>query len=64
LSNGVFRPPSWLRQYISPEQRRKLIKDYIRAGDAYRRASEEGRWEGEELIRLGLIPADPKKSEQ
>jgi Spy/CpxP family protein refolding chaperone len=64
LSNGVFRPPPWLRRYIGPEQRRKLIKDYIRARDAYRRAIEEERRDYQELIRLGLICADPKKSEQ
>jgi hypothetical protein len=42
----------------------KLIKDYIRARDAHRRAIEEGRRDHEELIRLSLIPADPDKPEQ
>ena len=64
MSDGVFRPLRRYRQNLPVEQRRKLIKDHIRARDAYRRAVEEGLRDHEELIRLGLIPADPNESEQ
>jgi hypothetical protein len=60
LSNNLFSRAPRYRQYITPEQRRKLIKDYIRARDAYRRGLEEARRDHEELVRLGLIPADSK----
>jgi hypothetical protein len=61
LSNSVFSPHGRFHQYLTPEQRRKLIRDYIRARDAYRRAIEEGRRDHQELVRLGLIPADSSK---
>jgi Spy/CpxP family protein refolding chaperone len=63
LSNNVFSPGRRYRQYITPEQRQKMIKDYIRARAAYRRSLEEGRRDHQELVRLGLIRAD-SKSEQ
>ena len=47
-----------------PEQRSKLIRDYVRARDAYRRALEEGRRDREELIRLGLIAAADENPER
>jgi hypothetical protein len=47
---------------MTPRERKKLIDDYIRARDAYRRAVEEGRREYEELVKAGLITADAGKS--
>jgi Spy/CpxP family protein refolding chaperone len=49
---------------MTPEERKKLIDDYIRARDAYRRAVEEGRRDYEELVKAGLIDADHGKSEK
>ena len=63
MYNDVFRPRRGYRQY-QLMSKVKLIKDYIRARDAHRRAIEEGRRDHEELIRLSLIPADPDKPEQ
>jgi Spy/CpxP family protein refolding chaperone len=58
LSSNVFSTRRRPRQYLTPEQRSKLIRDYVRARDAYRHALEEERRDREELIRLGLIDAD------
>jgi hypothetical protein len=63
LSSNLFSARRRPRQYLTPEQRSKLIRDYVRARDAYRRALEEARQDREELIRLGLI-ADDENSEQ
>jgi hypothetical protein len=64
LPNNVFSAQRRPRQYLTPEQRSKLIRDYIRARDAYRRALEEGPRDREELIRLGLIDADDDNSDE
>jgi hypothetical protein len=45
-------------------EREKLIKDYIRARDNYRRAIAKERRAYEELVRQGLLPDDAGKSEQ
>jgi hypothetical protein len=45
-------------------ERDKLIKDYIRARDNYRRAVVVERRAYEELVRQGLLPDDDRKSEQ
>ena len=58
LISNVFSTRRRPRKYLTPEQRTKLIRDYVRARDAYRRALEEARQDREELIRLGLIDAD------
>jgi len=64
LPNDVFSTRRRSRQCLTYEQRSKLIRDYVRARDAYRRALEEERRDREELIRLGLIDADDKNPEQ
>jgi hypothetical protein len=63
LSN-VFSRPGRFGQYMSARDREKLIRDYIRARDGYRKAVIESRRAYEELVRRGLIPDDDKKSEQ
>ena len=63
MSSNVFSTRRRPRQYLTPAQRSKLIRDYIRARDSYRRALEEERRDREELIKLGLIDAD-ENSEQ
>jgi hypothetical protein len=45
-------------------ERGKLIKDYFRARDDYRKAVADARHEYEELVRRGLIPDDDEKSKQ
>ena len=49
---------------MSVRERQKLIKDYVRARDAYRRAVEEGQREHAELVEAGLIEADHGQSEE
>ena len=48
---------------MSRREREKLIKDYIRARDNYRRAIAKERRAYEELVTRGLMP-DDEKSEQ
>ena len=64
MSDGAFMPRRPYRQHLTDEQQRKLIKNYIRACEAYPRAIEEGRRDHEQLIALGLVTAEPDKSEQ
>lgn len=64
MSNNVFSTWQRSRQYLTTARRSKLINDYVRARDAYRRALEEGRRDREELTRLGLIDADNGNSDQ
>jgi len=49
---------------MSAREREKLIKDYIRARDDYRKAVADAKREHEEFVRLGLLPDDKEKSEQ
>jgi hypothetical protein len=63
LSN-VFSRPGRVGQYLSARDREKLIRDYIRARDGYRKAVTESRQAYEELVRRGLMPDDSQKSEQ
>jgi hypothetical protein len=63
LSN-VFIRPRRFGQYMSQREREKLIRDYIRARDDYRKAVADARRDYEELVRLGLIPSDNRKSEE
>jgi hypothetical protein len=49
---------------MSARDREKLIKDYIRARDGYRKAVIESRRAYEELVKRGLMPDDNEKSEQ
>ena len=49
---------------MSLRQREKLISNYIRARDNYRRAVAEARRDYEELVERGLMPADDGKSEE
>jgi hypothetical protein len=49
---------------MSTRDREKLIKDYNRARDGYRKAVIESRQNYEELVRRGLMPDDSQKSEQ
>jgi hypothetical protein len=58
LSKNVESRPGRFDQYMSAHDREKLIRDYIRARDGYRKAMIESRRAYEELIRRGLIPDD------
>jgi hypothetical protein len=49
---------------MSLRQREKLISNYIRARDNYRRAVTEARKDYEELVERGLMRADDGKSKQ
>ena len=49
---------------MSLREREKLISDYIRARDNYRRAVVDARRDYDELVNRGLMPADDGKSEQ
>jgi hypothetical protein len=64
LYNNVFRSRSSRGQYMSARERDRLIRDYIRARDDYRKAVADARREYEELVRRGLIPGDTRKPEQ
>jgi hypothetical protein len=64
LSYNVFRTRASHYQYLSAREREKLIRNYIRARDDYRRAVVEARRAYEELVRRGLISDDHEKSEQ
>jgi hypothetical protein len=63
LSN-VFSRPDRFCQCLSARDREKLIRDYIRARDGYRKAVIESRRAYEELVRRGWMPDDNEKSEQ
>jgi hypothetical protein len=45
-------------------EREKIISDYIRARDNYRRAVADAQRDYDELVKRGLMPADDGKSEQ
>ena len=64
MSNNVFSRPGRFGQYMSARDREKLIRDYSRARDGYRKAVIESRRAYEELVRRGLIPDDNLKTEQ
>jgi hypothetical protein len=64
LSNNVFSRPGRFGQYMSARDREKLIRDYIRARDSYRKAVIESRRAYEELVSRGLIADDNESSEQ
>jgi hypothetical protein len=49
---------------MSHRERDKLIRDYIRARDDYKRAIAKERRAYDELVRQGLLPGDDGKSEQ
>ena len=49
---------------MSARDREKLIRDYIRARDIYRKAVIESRRAYEELVRRGLIADDNESSER
>jgi hypothetical protein len=49
---------------MSLREREKLISQYIRARDNYRRAVAEARRDYDELVERGLMPADDEKYEQ
>ena len=46
---------------MSGREQEKLIKDYIRARDNYRRAIAKERRAYEELVSRGLLPGDDGK---
>jgi hypothetical protein len=56
----VFSLPGRFGQYMSARDREKLIRDYIRARDGYRKAVTESRRAYDELVRRGLMPDDEK----
>ena len=62
--SNVFSRPGGFGQYMSARDREKLIRDYIRARDGYRKAVIESRRDYEELVRRGLIPDDNENSER
>jgi hypothetical protein len=62
LSNNIFRSSHPNRQYLSAREREKLIRDYLRARDDYRKAVADARRDYEELVRAGLMPGDGKNS--
>ena len=64
MSNNIFRSSRPNRQYLSAREREKLIRDYLRARDDYRKAVADARRDYEELVRRGLMPDDNQKSEQ
>ena len=64
MSNNVFSRHGRFGQYMSAREREKLIRDYIRARDGYRKAVTESRQPCEELVRWGLMPDDSQRSEQ
>jgi hypothetical protein len=57
---NVFSLPGRFGQYMSARDREKLIRDYIRARDGYRKAVTESRRAYDELVRRGLMPDDEK----
>jgi hypothetical protein len=63
LSN-VFSHSGRFGQYMSARDREKLIRDYIRAREGYRKAVIESRRAYEELVRRGLIPDHNESSER
>jgi hypothetical protein len=63
LSN-IFSRPGRFGQYLSARDREKLIRDYIRARDGYRKAVTESRRAYEELVKRGWISGDDEKSEK
>ena len=62
--SNVFSRPGRFGQYMSARDREKLIRDYIRARDGYRKAVIESQRAYEELVRRGLIPDDNENSER
>jgi hypothetical protein len=49
---------------MSQRDRQKLIRDYIRGRDDYRKAVANERRAYEELVKRGLIPGDGEKLKQ
>jgi hypothetical protein len=49
---------------MGARERDRLIRDYIRARDDYRKAVADAKRDYEELVRRGLMPDDNRKSEQ
>jgi hypothetical protein len=49
---------------MSARDQEKLIRDYIRARDEYRKAVVDAKREYEELVKLGCIPGDDENSKQ
>ena len=62
--SNVFSRPGRFGQYMSARDREKLIRDYIRARDGYRKAVIESRRVYEELVKRGWISGDDEKSEK
>ena len=61
LSENVFRsfPGSW--QFMTPRERKRLVDEYIRARDNYRRALEEGRRDRAALVEAGLLDEEDEE---
>ena len=62
--SNVFSRPGRFGQYMSAHDREKLIRDYIRARDGYRKAVVDARREYEEVVRRGLIPGNDENPKQ
>jgi hypothetical protein len=64
LSNRIFSPSCGGGQWISRAKLEKIIDDYIRSRDEWRRAVQKMLRFREEFIRCGLISLDEKESGQ
>lgn len=62
MSNYLFSRRPRYGQYLTTLQRQKIIDDYIRARDAFRRAVEEVRHDRDKLVKAGLVVDDDEKS--
>jgi hypothetical protein len=47
---------------MTPRERKRLVDQYIRARDSYRRAIEEGRRDRAALVEAGLLDEDDENS--
>ena len=63
VMTNVFSPGGSRRlaPFMTDPERKRLIRDYIRARDAYRRAVEECERNYDDLVRRGLVT--PKSGE-
>jgi hypothetical protein len=63
VANNVFSNPGRSGQYISQCDWEILVINYTRARDNYLRILKRVRREHDEMVRLGLLPADDGKLE-
>ena len=63
MSRNVFRSSGRQYQYLTTNEREKLLREYKRALDNYREVVKRARERYAEMIRLGLVQAEDKNSE-